>query len=106
MLAHGFNGNEHDMNRIKSFIGCFSSPHFLILRSISGRTVETLEELGKIAAEEIKAFLINRYFIKKINFIGFSLGGVIIRACLPFLQDFYPCFNLLITLSSPHLGVN
>lgn len=45
-------------------------------------------------------------FIKRINFVGFSLGGVIIRACLPFLVEYKHMFNLLITLSSPHLGLN
>ena len=43
VLVHGFNGNEFDMNRIKSFVGLFDSPHFLILRNISTKTLDTLE---------------------------------------------------------------
>ena len=42
----------------------------------------------------------------KINFIGFSLGGVIIRASLKYLSDLSKRLNVLITLSTPHLGVS
>ncbi len=105
VLVHGFNGNEFDMNRIKSFISYFCSPHFLVLRNISVRIMEDLDTIGKAAAEEISQFVKLRPFIKRINFIGFSLGGVIIRACLSYLKEYHKLFNLLITLSSPHLGL-
>lgn len=40
----------------------------------------------------------------RLSFIGFSLGGVIIRAALPFLDDFSEKMHTFISLSSPHLG--
>lgn len=43
--------------------------------------------------------------IRKINFIGYSLGGVIIRASLKHLMQYSGMFNVMITLSTPHLGV-
>lgn len=35
VLVHGFNGNEQDMSRAKSFISYFCTPHFLVLKKIS-----------------------------------------------------------------------
>lgn len=74
------------MNRIKSFISYFCSPHFLVLKNISPRILEDLDTIGRAAADEIRDFVKLRPFIRRINFVGFSLGGVIIRACLPYLK--------------------
>ena len=41
---------------------------------------------------------------KKISFIGHSIGGVIIRACLPHLKEYSHKMHLYCSLSSPHLG--
>lgn len=40
----------------------------------------------------------------KISFIAHSLGGLIVRASLPYLEDHSSKFYNFITLSSPHLG--
>jgi hypothetical protein len=42
--------------------------------------------------------------VSKISFIGHSLGGLIVRAALPFLAEFGAMFFTFLTLSSPHLG--
>lgn len=36
--------------------------------------------------------------------IGHSLGGIIIRAALPYLTEYKNKMKTLLTLSSPHLG--
>ena len=36
--------------------------------------------------------------------MGHSLGGVIIRAALPHLQEYSDKFHTFISFSSPHLG--
>ena len=49
---------------------------------------KSIEDLGKSVAEEVKRHLLktlNHY--SQINFVGFSLGGLIIRACLPHLNE-------------------
>lgn len=43
---------------------------------------------------------------KRINFLGYSLGGVIIRAGMKHLAQYKEKVNLLITLASPHLGIH
>ena len=42
--------------------------------------------------------------IQKISFIGHSLGGIVIRASLPFLKNLKSKMTTYISLSSPHLG--
>ena len=39
-----------------------------------------------------------------MSFIGYSLGGVIIRACLPHLEQYKDKMFSYFSLSSPHLG--
>ena len=42
--------------------------------------------------------------LARISFIGHSLGGVIIRAALPHLEEYKEKFYTYISLSSPHMG--
>ena len=44
------------------------------------------------------------FFITRISFIGHSLGGVIIRAALPYLEKYKDLMYTFMTFSSPHLG--
>jgi hypothetical protein len=47
-----------------------------------------IEKMGKNLANEIHEFISNRSYLSKvrISFIGFSMGGIIVRAALPFLE--------------------
>jgi len=38
--------------------------------------------------------------------VGFSLGGLIVRACLPFLNEYCEKLGIFVTFSSPHLGIS
>lgn len=63
-------------------------------------------DMGKRLAEETKKF-INEWCpsgCSKLSFIGHSLGGLIIRAAIPHLDDYKEKFHTFMTLSSPHLG--
>ena len=40
----------------------------------------------------------------RLSFIGHSLGGLIIRAALPYLTAYHSKMHLYMSLSSPHLG--
>ena len=42
--------------------------------------------------------------LTRITFIGYSLGGVIVRAALPYLDKLKDKFHGFISLCSPHLG--
>ena len=64
-------------------------------------------EMGLRLANEVKNYI--QQFcpiscLARISFIGHSLGGVIIRAALPHLEEYKEKFYTYISLSSPHLG--
>ena len=42
--------------------------------------------------------------LARISFVGHSLGGLIIRAALPHLEEFKDKFFTYMSLSSPHMG--
>lgn len=42
--------------------------------------------------------------LARITFIGHSLGGLIIRAALPYLEKFKDKMHGFLTLCTPHLG--
>lgn len=42
--------------------------------------------------------------MSRLTFIGHSLGGLIIRAALPYLEKFKEKMHGYLTLCSPHLG--
>jgi len=43
--------------------------------------------------------------ISRISFIGFSLGGLIIRAALPRLRSYRHLFHTYLSIATPHLGL-
>jgi triacylglycerol esterase/lipase EstA (alpha/beta hydrolase family) len=40
----------------------------------------------------------------QINMVGHSLGGLILRAALPYLEDYSKNLGTFMTLGTPHLG--
>lgn len=52
-----------------------------------------LDDMGQVLADEIKEFIRNFFrgsfdiLLEKISFIAFSLGAVIVRSALRFLED-------------------
>lgn len=43
---------------------------------------------------------------QSVSFIGYSLGGIVIRAGLKHLDIIKDRVNVLLTLASPHLGIS
>ena len=71
------------------------------------KTDTDIMEQGQRLAQEVKNYInqaCQDVHISKISFIGHSLGGLIVRAALPYLAEYSPKFFTYITLSSPHLG--
>ena len=108
VLVHGFEGNSNDMRIIKNEIGLIN-PSIVFLASMANQddTGADVISMGKKLANEVKSYIKewnNGLIFKKISFIGHSIGGVIIRAALPNLEEFKDKFWLYLSLSSPHLG--
>ena len=108
VLVHGFEGNSNDMRILKNEIGLIN-PSIVFLPSSANQddTGADIIQMGKKLASEVKSYIKewnNGLIFKKISFIGHSIGGVIIRAALPNLEEFKDKFWLYLSLSSPHLG--
>ncbi|OMJ68881.1 hypothetical protein SteCoe_33535 [Stentor coeruleus] len=108
IFAHGFQGSSFDLRAIRNQIALFKSNTLLMCSSKNeDHTEEDIEKMGKRLAEEVVTFIDDwcaQTRISKISFIGHSLGGLIIRAALPYLSEYSGKFGFFMTFSSPHLG--
>jgi hypothetical protein len=108
VLVHGFQGSSNDMRIIKNML-YIAFPHNLYLCSSFNEenTESSIFVLGKKLAEELANYLKDNCIVNlgRVSFIGHSLGGLVIRAALPYLEDFSNKMHLFLTLSSPHLGI-
>ena len=91
-------------------------PHLMkiTLKVISLIWAKILQQKSKnilfngVQAQSQKGLIINVKFLiffVRISFIGHSLGGLIIRASLPYLKEYKDQFYTYLTLSTPHLGL-
>jgi len=108
VFVHGFQGSSHDIAYIKNVMFLrLSSSQTLCSGSNHGKTEGCIEEMGEALAKEIITY-IGEWFpnntLEQILFFGHSLGGLIIRSCLPKLAGYKDKMHLLFTLSTPHLG--
>lgn len=108
VLVHGFQGNSYDMRLIKAQLALVR-PDLILLSSHmnEGETDGDIMKLGRNLALEIEDYLANwriQTAIRKLSFIGHSLGGIIIRAALPHLLNYCDKMHVFISFSSPHLG--
>jgi hypothetical protein len=75
--------------------------------SNEGKTDGDLASQGLALSQEISQFVSEHAYsdiINRISFVGYSLGGLIIRAALPNLHSLRSKFYAFVTLGSPHLG--
>lgn len=108
VLVHGFQGNSYDMRLIKYNLSLLN-PTLVFLSSQANQDDTEIDfiQMGERLANEVKAFMkewSDGVMFKRISFIGHSIGGIIIRSCLPHLKEFSHKMFLYTSLSSPHLG--
>lgn len=108
VLVHGFQGSASDMKSMRGFLGShYPELHIMISKANEGSTHTDLDSQGFRLAAEVKKNInemVGESNLRSISFMGHSLGGVIIRAALPYLKEYHEQFQTLITLGSPHLG--
>jgi pimeloyl-ACP methyl ester carboxylesterase len=108
VLVHGFQGNSFDMRLIKNNIS-YLYPDTLFLCSAANEDNTELEisGMGQRLAKEVKNYIAewcSGTMLGRLSFVGHSMGGLIIRAALPYLEDYSAKMHLFMTLSSPHIG--
>jgi poly(3-hydroxyalkanoate) synthetase len=85
----------------------FPQSQFLMSSCNEDRTEEDIIEMGERLAKEIKQHVIEfcpGSTMRRLSFVGFSMGGLICRAAFPLLECYSSKFYTFISLSSPHLG--
>jgi Putative serine esterase (DUF676) len=98
VFCHGFQGNSFDMRLLKNNISLlYPETVFLLSTSNEDQTDGDISEMGLRLAGEVISYI--QEWIP-----GSSLGGLIIRASLPYLEEYASKMHMYMSLSSPHLG--
>lgn len=108
VLCHGFHGSSFDVRTFKNVIS-IALPDALFLCSESNEkdSDQGIFEMGYKLSEEVHGYIRENCPGKqlgRLTFIGHSLGGLIIRAAMPYLEKYKEKMHGLLTLCSPHLG--
>lgn len=109
ILVHGFQASSNDMRMIKNHLALlYPDSLFLCSSENVHKTDGDIQEMGRNLAEEVRGFVKKHCSafsqLGKLSFVGHSLGGVIIRAALPHLEEFKHKMHTFVSFSSPHLG--
>mmetsp|Transcript_29985 Transcript_29985/g.41436 ORF Transcript_29985/g.41436 Transcript_29985/m.41436 type:complete len:417 (+) Transcript_29985:149-1399(+) len=111
VLTHGLGGCSADMNAIGDcLLKKFGPSHIVLLpaQSYEGRTTEGVDLCGQLATTEIMKHCDKYPDIRRISFVGHSMGGLIARFAVGLLREgnFFKRVEPinLITLATPHLG--
>ena len=108
VLVHGFQGNHFDMRLMKNNIAVvYPEALFLCSNSNEDSTEGDIGEMGVRLAQEVMNFISEwcpGKALGRLSFIGHSMGGLIIRAALPYLEYYSSKMHFYLTLSTPHLG--
>ena len=109
VFVHGLQGSSYDLRMIRNILDeVLTNAKFLCSSSNETTTQFDIQEMGMNLCNEVITFVKREYSRDgpaNITFIGHSLGGLIIRAALPFLSDYKSKMSLLMTLGTPHLGL-
>ena len=109
VLVHGYEGCSFDMKLLKNVFCHLARPHLVFHSAVSNQEDSTcdIDRQGKNLAEEVQQVIqanFPPYSLKRLSFIGHSLGGLVVRAALPLLQPFQRCMHAYISIATPHLG--
>ena len=110
VFAHGFKGSSFDLKLLKNNLALlFLDSVFLLSEANENDNECDIYKMGERLANEVMNFISIKGLsmsILDINFIGHSLGGLVIRAALPFLSQYKYFFKTYVSLGTPHLGMN
>jgi len=108
VMSHGFQGNSYDLRLFKNNISyLYPDTMFLCASCNEDMTDGEIAQMGVRLANEVKTYIdewIPGNNLGRLSFIGHSMGGLIIRCALQYLEQYQSKFHLFMTLSSPHLG--
>ena len=106
-MVHGYQGSSIDLEKARNFMNLYNPQCYgLLIRTIEDDIDNPIEKLGEAVAQEIRLHVLNSLNnYRRVNFIGYSLGGIIARESLKHLQRFKELMNVFISFASPHAGI-
>lgn len=109
VLVHGLGARSGDMGRLADHIYLLHPEAVVLMSALNeGLTDGDIMDMGTRLAQEVLFYVKNVCQIedsmRRLSFIGHSLGGLIIRAALPLLEEYRGKMHLYLSLSTPHLG--
>jgi len=108
VLVHGFHGKPLDLRLVKHFISGFSTSVTVLSATANEDNSEgDLFDMGEKLAREVKAYIaewLPGTSLSRLSFVGYSLGGLVVRAALPHLAEFAAVMHTFLSFSAPHLG--
>ena len=108
VLVHGFQGSSIDMKLLKNSIAMVHPEAiFLLSKENENKTEGNIEDMGIRLSKEVDEF-IEQYCpgssLGRLSFIAHSMGGLIVRSALPYLEKYKHLMYTFLSLSTPHLG--
>jgi hypothetical protein len=108
VMVHGFQGSSFDVRMFKNAIAiALPDAQFLCAQANEDDTEGNIFDMGYRLAQEVHQYVRETCpgsQLSRLSFIGHSLGGLIIRAALPYLDKFQDKMHGYLSLCSPHLG--
>eukprot|EP00747_Dinoflagellata_sp_TGD_P165622 gnl/TRDRNA2_/TRDRNA2_187147_c0_seq1.p1 gnl/TRDRNA2_/TRDRNA2_187147_c0~~gnl/TRDRNA2_/TRDRNA2_187147_c0_seq1.p1 ORF type:complete len:756 (+),score=128.22 gnl/TRDRNA2_/TRDRNA2_187147_c0_seq1:72-2339(+) len=108
VLVHGFQGNSFDMRLMKNNIALlYPDAIFLCSNSNEDNTEGDMNEMAIRLAQEVVNYICDwcpGSALGRLSFVAHSIGGIILRAALPLLQEYQSKMYTILTYASPHLG--
>eukprot|EP00756_Hemistasia_phaeocysticola_P010016 Hpha_TRINITY_DN14982_c2_g2::TRINITY_DN14982_c2_g2_i1::g.143340::m.143340 len=111
VFVHGYQGSRYDWRVLRNQLSLVlpsGGTVFLPVETLEQKSDLPLEKLGELLAQEVWEYIQKeRVRLRRLSFIGHSMGTIAIRAALqqPLLQPFLPLLHSYFSLSGPHLGV-
>ena len=87
VMVHGYQGSSIDLEKARNFMNIYNPYcHGLLIKTIEDEIDNPIETLGEAVAQEVRIHLLNSMnCYKRLNFVGYSLGGIIARQSLKHL---------------------
>jgi poly(3-hydroxyalkanoate) synthetase len=108
VMCHGFQGNSLDLRMFKNNISiALPDALFLLSESNQADTEGDILTMGYQLAQEVQQYVRENCpgtQLARMTFIGYSMGGLIVRAALPYLDKFKDKMHGFLSICSPHLG--
>ncbi|XP_068661508.1 uncharacterized protein [Aristolochia californica] len=116
VFVHGFQGHHLDLRLVRNqWLLIDPGAQCLMSESNEDKTSGNFQEMGERLAEEVVSFLKRKidkasrfggYGDIKVNFVGHSIGNVIIRSSLTdrVMEPYLKYLHTYMSLSGPHLG--